>query len=288
MKINAATKAFALLGHPVGHSLSPPMQNAALEKAGINGVYLALDVMPGKTADMLRALRDLGFGGVNVTVPLKEEAFRAMDELDASAEMLGAVNTVEFTSNGLKGHNTDGPGFVVALKEAFGRDLRGLKVFILGAGGGGRAVAITAAFEGAAQVAIADVEPERAQGVAAEIENLFPKVKAKTVAADPETFKKAASEAVLTVNATPVGMRPEDESPLPPDSFSEGQFAFDLIYMYPETAFMKAAVGGGAESANGLGMLLHQGARAFEIWTGVGPEVEVMRQVLRTEVYGTA
>jgi shikimate dehydrogenase len=282
------TLPFAVLGHPVGHTLSPAMHNPALRAMGMDAVYLAFDVLPERLMTVLPAMADMGFGGVNLTVPLKEVAFRGITDLDESARRLGAVNTVQFLPSGLRGCNTDGKGFLLALDEAFGGGVRGRRVFVVGSGGAGRAVALTCAAEGAAWVGVTDAIPGRSAGVAGEIGRLAPAAKAEAIAAEPAAWNAAAARADLVVQATPVGMKPEDVSPLPASAFRSGQRAIDLVYMYPKTAFTKAAEAGGARAVNGLGMLLHQGAEALRLWTGREPPVKIMRAALEQAVYGPA
>ncbi len=287
--LSGHTRPFAVLGHPIGHTLSPVMHNASLQSLGEDAIYLAFDVHPDRLMPVLHAMRDMGFGGVNLTVPLKEVAFRGVDELDESASRLGAVNTVEFAADGrLRGHNTDGAGFVVAVQEAFACSLAGMTVFVCGSGGAGRAVALTCCAEGAAAVLVSDLDAKRSETVCREIEASFPAVRAESVSANPDEWSRASLSADLVVQSTPVGMKPGDASVLPPEAFKPGQFAFDLVYMYPETAFMQAAASAGGRSANGLGMLLHQGARAYRIWTGAEPDVPAMRAALEHAVYGGA
>lgn len=284
MKISGHTRPFAVLGHPIGHTLSPVMHNAAIAELRLDAIYLAFDVKPDKLLGVLDSMRDMGFCGANLTIPLKEVAARGLKALDRAAQMFGAVNTVEFTATGLVGHNTDGYGFVKAIDEAFGKKLKGDSVFVLGSGGAGRAVALMAALEGASSITVADVDKDRCLAVAAEVKKLFPAVAVLQAATAAEQI--AASRAAdLVVQATPVGMKMEDKPILGSEAFQKGQRAFDLIYMYPETVFMKAARQGGAKAANGLGMLLHQGAKAFEIWTGIDAPVEVMRKALEQAVY---
>jgi len=159
VKISGDTMAFAVLGHPIGHTLSPTMHNASIEALSLNAVYLAFDAPPDKLLGLLPAMRDLGFKGVNLTVPLKEVAFRGLPELADSARRLGAVNTVEFCKDGtLRGHNTDADGFIEAVREDFDTTPAGKRVFVLGTGGAGRAVAIACASYGAAEVALADLD----------------------------------------------------------------------------------------------------------------------------------
>jgi len=286
MELSGHTRPFAVLGHPIGHTLSPRMHNAAFSKLGMDAVYLAFDVAPDRLMKVLPAMADMGFGGINLTVPLKEVAFRKLRLLDEPASLLGAVNTVEICSKGLVGHNTDGPGFLKAVDEAFGVGVRGLSIFILGAGGAGRAIAITCAKQKAGRIVLADELAKRARKLAGEISSLAPAVKIQPVELGSGQLIDLLGEADLVVNATPVGMRRDDHFPIRAADLRDNQLAFDLVYMFPETAFMKQARMAGAKAANGLGMLLHQGVLAFEIWTGVKPPVAIMRCALEDAVYG--
>ncbi|MFC1452729.1 shikimate dehydrogenase [Verrucomicrobiota bacterium] len=286
MRLSGHTKPFAVLGHPIGHTLSPVMHNAAFRALELDAIYLAFDVAPERLMNVLPAMADMGFGGVNLTVPLKEVAFRGLAALDKSARDLGAVNTVACLPDGLKGYNTDGYGFLSSTREAFGVGVEGLSVFILGCGGAGRAVALTCADRGAARLAVTDQDETRSARLAGEIASFAPSVSVSSVPAGAALWREASAGADLVVQATPVGMKPEDPPLLGADAFREGQRAYDLVYMYPETPFMKAAREGGAHAANGLGMLMHQGARAFSIWTGREAPEDTMRSALEHEVYG--
>ena len=279
------TQWFAVLGHPVAHTLSPAMHNAAFAALGMNALYGAFDVTPDRLAAALEGMQALGLGGANITVPLKETACRVLKHLDESAQRLGAVNTVRFGEDGPVGYNTDGEGFLRAVQEAFGAPAAGKSVFILGAGGAGRAVAIACAGAGVSQFALADLDSRRAEKLAMELETQFT-VSGAFVAEEAEDVLAAARAADLVVQATPAGMKPGEPSPLSPAAFRAGQGAFDLVYLYPETPFLRAAREGGAAAANGLGMLLHQGVKAFEIWTGRTPPADVMRRALESKVYG--
>lgn len=287
MELSGHTKPFAVLGHPIGHSLSPAMHNASIRALKMDAVYLAFDVHPDRLMSTLPAMADMGFGGINLTVPLKEVAFRGLRDVDKLARVLGAVNTVEITPRGLRGHNTDGYGILKAMDEGLGATPRGLRVLVLGTGGAGRAVAITLAMKGARSIALADLDETRPPRVAVEISRIAPRVRVASLKADAGEWQGACRECDLVVQSTPVGMKKSDKSLLSPDCFHKGQMAFDLVYMFPKTAFMKAAEKGGARTANGLGMLLHQGAESFRIWTGVEPKVEIMRAALEKRVYGS-
>ncbi|MBN2163886.1 MAG: shikimate dehydrogenase [Pontiellaceae bacterium] len=285
MKLSGHTKPFAVIGHPIGHTLSPIMHNASMQEIGFDGIYLALDVHPDQIMEVLPAMAKMGFAGVNLTVPHKEIAYRGLEKLDESAELLGAANTVQFTEAGMIGHNTDGYGFLMALEEAFGKRVAGGAVFVLGCGGAGRAVALMAAKDGARSLVLADIDADRVRRLKDEILGLAPSVEVVPALCDCEKADLCRA-CDLVVQASPIGMKKDDPSLLPPEAFRAGQRVFDLIYMYPETAILTTAREAGAQIANGLGMLLHQGARAFEIWTGVKPSVPAMRKALETAVYG--
>lgn len=285
MSLSGHTKPFAVLGHPIGHTLSPVMHNASMQDLDFDGIYLALDVHPDQLMDVLPAMEKMGFAGVNLTVPHKEVAFRGLDKLDASAQLFGAANTIQFTADGMVGHNTDGYGFLKALKESFGKGVDGDSVFVLGCGGAGRATALQAAAEGAKSLVLADIDEERVQKLHDEISGLTPSVEVIHALEKPKQIE-LCSTCDLIIQASPVGMKKDDPSLLPADAFHAGQRVFDLVYMYPETTFLTTARSAGAEIANGLGMLLHQGARSFEIWTGTEPSVPAMRKALEAAVYG--
>lgn len=288
MKLSGHTTPFAVLGHPIGHTLSPVMHNAALGAMEMDAIYLAFNVPPDRLLEILPAMAAMGFQGVNLTIPLKEVAFKGLPDLDDSASHLGAVNTVAFTPGGLKGYNTDGYGFLTAVQDAFEETVEGKTVFVVGTGGAGRAVSITMALNGVDKLVLTDLDRERTTRLKAELETLAPAVSVDTLDGSPDAGEATCPTADLVVQATPVGMNKGDPSLLPATAFRQGQMVLDMIYMYPETPFMQAASKGGARTANGLGMLLHQGAQALEIWTGKHVPVEIMRSALETAVYGTS
>lgn len=285
-QIGAKTELFSVFGHPIGHTLSPAMHNAAFKAMGLDALYLAFDVPPARLMNTLEVMAELGFRGINLTVPLKEEAFRNIATLSESARILGSVNTVKMAPGGLEGHSTDGDGFLMGIKEAFDLSVKGLDVMVLGCGGAGRAVAIAAARVGAERLLITDLDEARAKKLSSEINAFAGAGKARAVAADAGSWRRASLDAELVVQATPVGMRPDDKPLLGADAFRSGQCVYDLVYMFPETGMMKAARSAGARTANGLNMLLFQGVRSFTIWTGKDEPVDVMRRVLEEAVYG--
>lgn len=274
---------YALLGHPVGHSLSPAMHNAAFRALGLNARYTLLDVLPRDLPATLDELHAGGFGGLNITIPHKEAAFRFLARHHAvsdSARVLRAVNTVVFRRDGaMEGHNTDAPGFLDALREAFRASPSGKRILLLGAGGAGRALALTCVLHGAAELLVADLRPAARRRLLLALRETAPGLPVAGVSL--ARAARAARDCDLILQATPVGMTPGDSSLLPPDAFRKGQLVFDLIYNPAETPLLAGARSAGARTANGLGMLLHQGARAFRLWTGRKPPVAVMRAALQ-------
>ena len=264
------------------------MHNASFESIGMDAAYLAFDVSPDRLSEVVPAMRDMGFGGVNLTVPLKEGALDIVDSIDGHARRLGAINTLEFPSNGVvKGHNTDGYGFLRALAESFDVEIEGQTVFVLGCGGAGRGIALTCAEHGAVRLLLASRNVERADIVGTEARREFRDCSVEVIASESSAWSVACRDADIVVQCTLVGMDPGDDSLLPNDAFRDGQVVYDLVYLHPETAFMQAAHEAGARTANGVGMLLHQGAKSFEIWTGRKADTDAMRGALETAVYGT-
>ena len=272
--ITPHTRVFAVLGHPVRHSLSPAMHNTAFRALGMDAVYVALDIPAEKVLAALESIEALGFGGVNLTIPHKQVAFQGIARHDESARLVGGVNTVQFTPEGMVGHSTDGYGLRMAVQEAFDTGLRGIDVAVLGCGGAGRSAALTAAATGCRSLWLWNRTLSRAEAVADEAARIAPEAKVR-VMADPSE----APDGALVVQASASGMQGDDGF-WQPAHFKPGQRLFDMIYTAPETPAMRAARAAGAQAVNGPGRLLHQGARSFEIWTGVKPPVAAMREAL--------
>jgi shikimate dehydrogenase len=269
---------FAVFGHPVAHSLSPAMHNANFRALGLDAVYERRDVVE---ADLAANLCDFRSGGVNCTLPLKRAAYDLCDRLDESARRLGAVNTLRFDAGGgLTGFNTDGSGFLRDLEESLGCSPAGRSVLVFGCGGAGRAIAITCACAGAGAVALANRTPERIRALAAELADLAPGVPVRAVAGDAQAWAAACREADLVVQCTSLGLHDGDRFPLGADAFHRGQKVYDLVYTTPVTPIMRAARAAGADTRNGLGMLVHQGAASFTIWTGLQADLGAMRAAL--------
>ena len=291
MNISGKTKVYAVIGHPVAHSLSPVMHNANFAANGDDAVYVAFDVAPDRVVEAVHSLHALGCGGLSVTIPHKEVLFRGIKLLDESATLAGAVNTVEFSADGPKGYNTDGEGFVKSFHHEFG-PMTGKQVAVLGNGGSARSVAIAAIKDGASEVTIVGRDFEKAAALANDMKT-SPAI-AYALGCTPADAIKALHMidrielmvADVVVNATPIGMKKNDVSIFSSIPFKRTACAMDLIYTFPETQFMKAAKAGGSKTANGLGMLLHQGAKQYEIWTGKKANLDAMRTALEKAVYG--
>ena len=269
----ATTRLAAVIGAPVRHSLSPVLHNAAFEALGLDWVYLAFEVAPGRAADALAAMTVLGIEGLSVTMPHKDDVARAVDEPSPAVVALGACNCVVRLPDGrLAGENTDGDGFVDSVREA-GHDPAGRRCVVLGAGGAARAVVAALGLAGAAEVVVVNRTAARAAAAAA---------LAGPVGRVGTPYDVAVAD--LVVNATSVGMGDDRALPSPPDRFRPGQVVADLVYHPLETAWLAAARARGATCVDGLGMLVHQAARAFERWTGVVPPVAVMRAAALAEL----
>lgn len=283
MKVDGTTTPFAVLGHPIAHSLSPLMHNASLKSLKMNAIYTAYDVAPEFLMEVLPAMARMGFRGVNLTIPLKEIAYAGIDRCDRSAEIAAAVNTVVFDDQGMRGYSTDGIGFLTDLKESLNICPRDRKVMILGCGGVGRTLAITCAEQGAQQITLANRTRTRANNVAHDVHVFAPDT--PVAVATEEEWVDAAREADLIVQCTSWGMEPEQTALLPRSAFHSGQALYDTIYVSPTTPQMAAAREAGAATANGLGMLLHQGAASFRIWTGHDADTVAMRNALEHAIY---
>lgn len=272
------TRLAGVIGDPVRHSLSPLIHNAGFRAVDLDWVYLAFEVPAGGAADALEGMRALGLDGLSVTMPHKADVAAAVDRLSPAAEALGAVNTVVRQGSALVGENTDGEGFVNALRIDEGVDVAGLRCLVLGAGGAARAVIRALADAGAAEVVVAARRPEAAAAAAA-LGGSIARV------GTPEE----ADGAQLVVNATPVGMgevselRPPD-LPVDPGRLGAGQVVADLIYHPLVTPLLAEARNRGAVAVNGVGMLLHQAAIAFRLWTGEEAPLAAMSAAVLAEL----
>jgi len=268
-----------LIGHPLHHSLSPVMHNAAFDALGIPGIYLPFDIPNPEMVDsFLRDCADLKLRGMNVTIPYKEVAFRSVDEIEGDAQRVGAINTIVIDGQGgLHGYNTDIFGFSEAVRIS-GFDPSGKRALVVGAGGAARA-AVLALDKLGAEISIANRTPERAVSLISDIE-----VNARTIAIADLTDSEPFS---FIVNATPVGMTGFGGSAaIPGELVAEAEAVMDMIYNPLETRLISDARSHGKQAISGLDMLLYQGAKAFELWTGKRAPIDIMREALKKEVSG--
>ena len=277
--INGETVVCGLFGYPVAHSFSPEMHNRAFDELGLNWAYLPFEVKPEHLSQAVEAVRALNLVGVNVTVPHKERVIEFLDEITQAAKTIGAVNVIVNDGGKLIGHNTDGIGFIKSLEEAK-FNVSGKKAVVLGAGGAAKAVCVQLAYEGIAELTIVNRNIEKASKLASLISNL--KVDVITLRWEQKKhIRDEMHNADLVVQATSIGMHPDNAfPPIPDDCFREGQIVCDLVYNPVNTKFLQAAKNAKATVVNGLGMLLYQGAAAFEMWTNKRAPVDVMRKVL--------
>jgi shikimate dehydrogenase len=271
----------AVLGWPVAHSMSPGMHQPALDAHGIHGRYIRLEVEPGKIPEAFARLRALGFAGCNVTVPHKIAALENCDELDAAAQAMGAVNTVRFDADATRGFNTDGPGFERAIKEEFGVGLAGLKVAIAGAGGGaGQAIATQCALRGVAELVLANRTLDKLAPLVARLESLGTATRIRALALADASFTAECHACDLIVNTSSLGLKADDPPVLPAACLLPRHSVYDTIYQPPVTPLLALAKQAGCRTANGLSMLLHQGALAFQHWYPESQPLEIMRAAL--------
>lgn len=281
LRITGKARVAGVFGDPVEHSLSPVMHNRAFAALGLEWVYVPFHVRAAVLADALQGVRALGLVGVNLTIPHKIAALDLVDGLSVEARLIGAVNTVHCVEGRLTGYNTDGRGFVRSLAEEAGETPRGQRVVIVGAGGAAKAVAVQLALDGAAQITVLNRTPERGAALAQHLRE-HTGVHAVAHAYDDPQAGQAIAGATLVINATDRGMWPHTEELPPVDvtALSPHALVCDLIYNPLETRFLRAARRRGCRVLPGLGMLLYQGALAFEIWTGQPAPVAEMRAAL--------
>jgi shikimate dehydrogenase len=282
-RIRGASRVTGIIGWPVSHSLSPVMHNEAYRALGLDYVYVPFPVRPEDLAPAVAGLRALQIVGANVTIPHKVAVLPLLDTLTKEAELVGAVNTIVRTQGGrLEGHNTDGPGFLAALREEASLDPEGIRAIVIGSGGSGRAVAVSLALAGALSVTITNRTPGRAEALCSEMSEKLRGATFQPIEFTPRALRQAFAQSDLVVNCTAVGMRGEPfelEIPLP--DLPDHAVVADVVYSSSGTPLVLQAAAVGRRSFGGLGMLVHQGAIAQEMWTGVRPPVSVMAEAVR-------
>ena len=280
--ITGKTRLLAVIGAPIAHSLSPIIQNAALHAAGLDYVYTALPVRADALSSAVRGLRDAGIAGFNVTIPFKTEIIPLLDALSEDARRIQAVNTVVIEDGRMVGHNTDVVGFLAGFAER-GIALTGKNAVLIGAGGAARAALWGLLRSGVSSVAIGVRSVEKGAALAADF---AADGDVRAVSFDDAAWIAACSDADIVVQTTPLGMTPHTEEMPPVDAavINPSAVVYDLIYTPAETRFLREARARGCETINGETMLVAQGAEAFSLWTGIRPDMELMKRVLREEL----
>ncbi|MDI6791290.1 MAG: shikimate dehydrogenase [bacterium] len=285
MKINSLTNIIGIIGYPIKHTLSPAMHNAAFDTLHLNMVYLPLPIKPDNFEAAVKGLLSLdNLIGLNVTMPYKERVMGLLDEVSPEADALGAVNTVCRTKDKWAGYNTDGEGYLDSLKKNPGIDPSGQEVVIIGAGGACRAVAFSLAKLGVGSLTLINRTVSRAVTLTGEIKKFFGDITVAAIGLEDAALPKYINKARLLINATSLGMKPGDPLPVDPALIHPGLIVSDLIYNPRETNLLKEAKARGAGTVEGIGMFVHQGALAFELWTGQEAPLEIMRQVVEKEL----
>ena len=272
--ITGSTNIAGLIGHPVEHSFSPPMHNAAFNALDMDWTYVAFDVEPSNLKSAIDGARSLNIKGLNVTIPHKIEVMKYLDEIDEVARLIGAVNTIDFRN--MKGYNTDGIGAVKAIEEV--TSIKNKNVVVAGAGGASRAISFYIAKYGAESITILNRNVDKASNLAKDI-NLIDDVRADSIS----QINDYVCEADILIDTTPVGMHPnvDADAIVGAEDMHEDLVVFDAVYNPNETSLIKQAIKANAKPVYGIKMLLYQGVESFKIWTGQNPPVDVMEDALR-------
>ena len=279
-------KCLGIFGHPLSHTMSPVMHNTSARELGLSYRMIAFDVDPKNLKEAFLGTRAMGFTGLCITIPHKVEVFKLLDKITEDAELIGAVNVVTFSKNGeMTGHNTDGIGWIKSLEE-IGENPNGKRCLVLGAGGAARAIAVKLAQAEAEQISIRNRSVEKAEKLSKYISDKMPK--SKIDADGLQSLEEETKNFDLIINTTSVGMlgekNRESSSLIQENWISEKSICSDAVYNPLETIFLQNAKRKGAKTLNGLGWLIHQGAFAWKLWTGVDMPIDVVRNTLLTEL----
>ena len=280
MRISGTTTLVGVIGNPVKHSLSPAILNAAFREAEMDWVYTAFETPEEKLSDAIRGVSAMGIAGLSVTMPHKAKICSLLDEISESAQTLGAVNCIVNDAGKLKGHNTDGDGFLDAVNHDAGVNVTDKKVLVIGAGGSARSIIHSLGKAGVGEVVVINRTKEKALDAVKLAGPVGRYV-------EESEISEVVSEADLVINATPIGMSDIENTtnfPIEPNLLSKGQLAVDLIYHPISTPWLEALKNREVEAHGGLSMLIFQAARAFKLWTGKEAPVEVMRKAALYEI----
>lgn len=285
MMINSSTELYGIFGHPVKHSFSPAMHNAAFKELGINSVYLAFDILPEILEYAVGSIRHLGIKGINVTIPHKQNIMKYLDEISPEARHAGAVNTVKNTGGYLYGHNTDVGGFLKALEADLKlKDFTGRSVLLIGAGGAARAVLSALCISGAKSITIFNRSVDKAAAVSQYFCEQFKNICIEYYKlGDSDKLTECLGKSDILINSSSAGMLGYESIDIPIQYLKKNSRVYDLIYNPRETELVKSARLFRHEASNGLSMLLYQGVESFEIWTGEKAPVDSMLKALIKE-----
>ena len=273
------TKLVILLGQPLGHSVSPAMHNRVFEKLGMDCCYMPVEVSAADLGTVFCGLTKMNVAGFNVTIPHKLHIMEFLDEIDPLAQTIGAVNTICVRDGKTKGYNTDGEGFVRSLEEKADISVQGKRFFILGCGGAVRAIAMTLAFKGAEKIYICNRTQKKAESLAEEINQKITNC-VEVVERTTDRIAPFLKECDVLINGTKLGMHPDTNStPIDKVLLSKNLIVSDIVYNPLMTRLLKDALHSECTIVDGLGMLIYQGAAAFQLWTGIEPLVGEMSDV---------
>lgn len=278
MEINSSTELFCILGKPVRHSLSPVIHNTAFSKSGINAVYLAFE--PDSIEGGISSIRSLAIKGASVTIPFKIEAMKYLDEIDPLAKKIGSINTIHNIDGKLTGYNTDGYGAVKALANN-NINIQNSRVMIIGNGGSARAIAFTLLEQNACAI-IAGRNPEKIKNLASDLNNSYSNVESIKL---NEINKEYMSDIDIIINTTPLGMAPgTDVIPIDPEIIHGNHAVFDIVYSPDITRLLDTAMSKGCRTVRGIEMLINQGIKQFEIWTGMHAPLKEITEAVNLQL----
>ncbi len=280
MLIKGSTEVLGIFGYPIKHTLSPAMQNAAIRKLGLDMIYVPWEVKPGALKVALDGVRAMGIRGINLTIPHKEEALKYLDEISDEVRIIGAANTVVNNNGVLTGHNTDGRGLLLSLKESHQFSPSGKSAVIIGAGGAARGIAASLALSGTSKILIANRTAEKATTLAKELSGKISAATFLPTGLDSDEIKAFLPKADILINASSAGMNGENDLDLPINLLPVDAIVADIVYKPLETTLLSKARKLGLKREDGLGMLACQGAMGFELWTGKSPPTAMMKKTL--------
>ena len=280
MQITGQTKIVGIIGDPIKHSRSPLIHNAAIAALGLDYIYVPFHVQPDSLGAAIEGFKATNVGGINVTIPHKQNVMSYLDEISREATLIGAVNTLIFKDEVIIGENTDAPGFLQAMQEDGLEVPQGGAAVVIGAGGSARAVVVALALAGVRTICITNRTVSRAVALATDLSEKTG-ISIYGIGLDDSKLPHAVGTSQLIVNTASTSMDVSHPLLIDPEWLEPQSIVYDIVYTPPETRLLQAAAEKDCHTIGGLGMLVHQGAIAFEKWTGVNPPVEIMRQALQ-------